>query len=548
MAAGCPTRRHIKSVLLYTINNGKTTTWLGGGTDVITGKLDNVQNRTTLRQHIAPFLFLSHGNIPDWIYLLKDFFVAHFWLITLGLMSECFYLFYLLRTFPLQSSYQGLTDMGIMNDYSHTGFMAFLLIFSLLFGLLILSRRAVFLSQKKATLYLILGFGFLFACTAVFVYPINAIDIFGYIAQSRVLVLYHANPMIVAPARYTQDSLIRSLSGFVASPLPYGPLGILMEAIPTVFSGPNLLANLLLLKGFSALFLLGSSYIAYQITARIEPKMALSAALFLAWNPFMQLEYVVNAHNDIIMIFFLLLAIFAYINNWHVAAFAIIVLSSLVKYSTLPVLLIFFMGSLFYYKSAKDRVKYTLFAYIVIVILAALFVLPFWMGPQTFASLAVMAQGHLYSFSLFLNDLAMQKITFDQSEMLGLGIFGGCYLYALWLASHRQVGLLAGCFLCLFALLAFATAYVQPWYIVWACIPASLIPQRTAQQIALLLAYVATMVELIHAYIWPWGAYQNAGAYAIINSMAYLILFGPTIFLLIKHCTSKAIANITNTR
>jgi hypothetical protein len=526
----------------------KITTWLGGGTDVITRKLDDVQNRIALRQHIAPFLFLSRGNIPDWIYQLKGFFVTHFWLITLGLMSECFYLFYLLRTFPLQSSYQGLTDMGIMNSHSYIGFIAFLLIFSLLFGLLILSRRTAFLPQKKSALYLILGFGFLFACTSVFVYPINAIDIFGYIAQSRVLVLYHANPMIVAPAHYTQDSFIYSLGSFVASPLPYGPLSILMEAIPTVFSGSNLLANLLLLKGFSALFLLGSSYIAYQITARIEPKIALATALFLAWNPFMQLEYVINAHNDIIMIFFVLLAILAYINNWHVAALALTLLSSLVKYSTLPLLLIFFIGSIFHYKSAKDRAKYALFAYIVIAVIAALFVLPFWMGPQTFASLAVMTRGPLYSFSMFLNDLTMQKITFDQSEVLGLGIFGGCYLYALWLASRRQVGLLAGCFLCLFALLAFAATYVQPWYIVWACIPASLIPHRTAQQIALLLAYVATMVELIHAYIWPWGAYQNAAAYAIVNSIAYLLLFGPTIFLLIKHGTGKAIVNIAHTR
>ena len=505
---------------------------------MITRKLDNIQNPGVWKKFCVWNDFFAEKIIP------YTKFFPYSWLITLGLVSECFYLFYLLHTFPLQSSYQGLTDMGIMNGYSHSGFMAFLLIFSLLFGLLILSRRAAFLPQKKATLYLILGFGCCFACTSVLVYPMNAIDIFGYIAQSRVLVLYHANPMVVAPAQYTQDSLIHSLGSFVASPLPYGPLSILIEAIPTVFAGPNLLANLLLLKGFSALFLLGSSYIAYQITARIEPKMALAAALFLAWNPFMQLEYVVNAHNDIIVIFFLLLAILAYINNWHVAALVLALLSSLVKYSTLPLLLIFFVGSIFSYKSANDRAKYALLAYIVTAIVAALFVLPFWMGAQTFASLAIMARGPLYSFNMFLNDLSMQKITFDQSEMLGLGIFGGCYLYALWLASRRQGGLLAGCFLCLFALLAFATTYVQPWYIVWACIPASLIPHRTAQQIALLLAYVATMVELIHAYIWPWGAYQNAGAYAIVNSMAYLLLFGPTIFLLIRHATGKAIANI----
>src|SRR5579875_3461195 len=112
---------------------------------MITRELDDMQNRATLKQHIASSLFPYRANTFAWIYQLKDFFITHFWLITLGLVSECFYFFYLLRTFPLQSSYQSLTDMGIMNNYSRTGFLAFLLIFSLLFGGLILSRREAFL-------------------------------------------------------------------------------------------------------------------------------------------------------------------------------------------------------------------------------------------------------------------------------------------------------------------------------------------------------------------------------------------------------------------
>jgi len=62
------------------------------------------------------------------------------------------------------------------------------------------------------------------------------------------------------------------------------------------------------------------------------------------------------------------------------------------------------------------------------------------------------------------------------------------------------------------------------------------------QMLALLLAYGATMVELVHPYIWPWGAYQNAGAYAIISSVVYLILFWPSLFLLIGKFSSEIMA------
>ncbi len=472
---------------------------------------------------------------------IQKFFIAHFKLIILGVVTECFYLFYLLHSFPLLRNYQSFTDMGIINDYSHTGFITFMLVFSFLFVILILACRQTDLYRDKATLYLVIGFGLLFSCTALFIYPINAIDIFGYIAESRVLILYHANPMTVAPAYYTHDAFIQSLGNFVALPTPYGSLGVLIESVPTLFSGSNLLANLLLIKGLSAFFLLGSSYLVYRIVIQFKPEIAISCALIFAWNPYTQLEYVVNSHNDIIMIFFMLLAILASVSNKHGVAFILILLSALVKYAVLPIIPLLMFYAIFNTKDVAARLKYILFICIATFIILAAFIWPFWRGEQTFASIFTTAQGSLYSFSMFLNDFSALKITVNQSKTIGLVIFSGVYLCALLFVSRHWISLLMGCFLTLFVFLAFAVTYVQPWYIIWACTLALLIPHKYMQRLAVSLAYGATLVELIHPYIWPWGVLHNVGGYAIANSMAYLILFCPSLILFVGYISNEFI-------
>jgi hypothetical protein len=462
---------------------------------------------------------------------IQKFFISHLKLIILGVVIECFYLFYLLHSFPLLPRYQSLTDMGLISNYSHASFITFLLVFSLLFVLLILAQRHTNRYQDKATLYLVIGFGVLFSSTALFVYPINAIDIFGYIAESRVLILYHANPMTIAPAHYTQDAFIQSLGRFVALPTPYGSLGVLIESIPTIFAGSHLLVNVLLVKGLSALFLLGSSYLIYRIVIQFKPEMALSCALVFAWNPYTQLEYVVNGHNDIIMIFFMLLAILASVNNRHGAAFVLMLLSALVKYAVLPIIPILIFYTIFNINDLTARLKYILFVCLATLIILAVFIFPFWRGVQTFASIFTTAQGSLYSFSMFLNDFSSLRIATSQSKIIGLVIFGSVYLIALLFVSRNWISLLMGCFLTLFAFLAFAVTYVQPWYIIWISTLALLLPHKYMQRLALVLAYGATMIELVHPYIWSWGVFRNPSGYAITNSMAYLILFAPSLCL-----------------
>jgi hypothetical protein len=479
---------------------------------------------------------LTHARPPTEVTELPTFlrFLAdHRWLMLCGLASECFYAFYLVRQFPLVHHEQELVDMGYLNGYSHTGFLTFWMCFSFLFALFLLAWHEASRRQSRATLWLVMGFGSLFALTNVFVYPMNAIDIYGYIAESVELVYYHANPLVTAASQYASDPLIHVAGSFVSIPAPYGPLGIVIDAIPTFFAGHSPLANMLLLKSLFAGCLLIEAYLLYRILVRFRPELAAAGALALAWNPYVLLEAVVNSHNDIVMMLFILLAVYAAIEDRHALAFLCVLLSAFIKYSSLPLIPLFLVYALTYQTTMAQRLAYLLRIGITTIVIVSTLLLPFWTGAQTLASVLSLSQYRLYSFSMLLSDL--MSLSIGQSQAVGYILFSGCYLYALWQVIRRQCNLFFACFLTMFALLAFAVNYVQVWYLLCPCMLALLMPRLRMYGVVVLLSYAATIGELVHAYIWPWGAYQNASTYALVNSIVYLGLFWPSLMLLVLY-------------
>lgn len=455
-------------------------------------------------------------------------------LIVAGIGCELLYFFYLLRQFPLLHSYNDLIDMGMVTKTSHAGFLWFLLVFSVLFALFGFAWWRVQYLQDRATLWLILGFGVVFALTNIFVYPVTAIDVFNYIAESIVMLDHHANPMIVSLVQYPQDSLVRLTVGWGIYPASYGPIGLLIDAIPTLLAGRNVLANLILLKVLFSSVLLLEAFVAYKILLKIGPKFALAGALALAWNPFAHFEFVANSHNDILMVLFILFAVLALVHERPVLALVLITASALTKYASLPLIPLFFAYSVFHQPSNQRRLRYAGLAITASLLLVLITFAPFWAGPHTFDSLFFVNRINLSSFNMFLSDISSQTISQDQAKQPGLVIFGLFYLYALFLCTRRIEDMLRGGFIAMFALLAFGVSNIEVWYAIWAFALAVVIPDTGEMLVASLLIYGATLTELVHAYIWPWINIQtNTSAYTIVNSIAYLTIFLPAFLLLI---------------
>jgi len=467
---------------------------------------------------------------------LSVFLQSHIWLILLGTSCEVVYLVYLLHDFPLLGHYHDLTDMGIMNGYSHTGFLKFQIGSSILFLLFGLACYEVRRSHDRMSLPIIFAFGALFAVTLIFVYPVTAIDVFIYIAQSLVLVQHHANPMVTAPVQFAnQDPLMYLAGGFITQPSPYGPLGVVIAAIPSLIAGKNVLLTLVLIKVLFSALLLTTAFLVYKVLSALGAAFALVGAIALAWNPFVLFEYVVNSHNDIVMVFFLVVAVYALTKERYVLALTLVMASALIKFASFPVVPLFFLYGLFQQPSLQKRLRYIAFGILIPALFTIACFVPFWAGPQTLARVLNQTQDQLYSFSMFLTDFSSGTISANSVKVIGMVFFGGCFLYALWKAQENLAGLLEGCFLTLFSLLAFGVTYIQVWYLLWPLVFAILIPRTRTYLAAFLLAYAALIVELVHAYIFPWGGYANADTFAIVNSVVYLVLFSPTLLLGVVH-------------
>jgi hypothetical protein len=283
---------------------------------------------------------------------------------------------------------------------------------------------------------------------------------------------------------------------------------------------------------FSAILIIEAFFI-YKILSHLAPRFALPGALALAWNPFALLEYSANSHNDIVMMLFIVLALFVLIQERHVWAMTLISASVLIKFASLVLIPLFFIYSFRQQPTKKARLQYTIKAILVFSSVIVDSFAFFWAGTLTFERSLSEIQGYLYSFSILLVDLFSGGISYTQGKLIGWAIFAPCFLYALRLSSRDFSSMLKGCFLTMFTLLAFGSSFIQPWYFIWPFIFAILIPQISVSLACFLLLYGAGLAELVHAYIFPWAGSQYLTIFIISNSIAYLTIFLPPILLLL---------------
>jgi hypothetical protein len=467
---------------------------------------------------------------------LLRFVRAHWLLILLGISCELLYGLYFVRQFPLLPYYSGpYHDMGWFTNHSHAGFWAFVVVFSVLFLLFGLAWRWVARAEQRAfqpaTLWLILGFGALFALTMTFVYPVTALDMFAYIDQSLVLVQYHANPIFTPPANYPHDPLMTLSAGWAGSGAPYGPLGIVIDALPVFVAGRHLLADVLLLKLLFSAMALGEALMVYQIVRRVDSRLALAGALLIAWNPYVLFETSANGHNDIAMMFFAVLALLSLVENDLLFAVLLLVASALVKYSTGLLIPLIFLYGFTRQSTHRQRLTYVMLAATASAALVVAAYAPFWRGLDTLNSIQMQNQRYLYSLSSVLGHL-IPGLSLARAALLGRIVFAPFYLYTLWLATRRLSDLLRACYLAMFAFLALANTNLLFWYAIAPTVLAAAVPRLPERLSVLLMDGAAEFAAALNIYVWVWLGVTDAN-FRPINNVSYLLLFVPAALVLL---------------
>ena len=443
------------------------------------------------------------------------------------------YGFYFLFKFPLTTYYNVSYDLGKLTYHSPVGFWAFIGIMVLLF---LLFSYSLFLSRsfvEKKALWIILGFGAVFSLILTFVYPLTAQDIYTYISQSKLFIIYQRNPIFVPPSTYPTDPMMQIAGQWIRYGSPYGPLGIIVDALPMNILKDNLLGNLIALKLIFSGFLLGSAYLAYLIVKEMQPKYAISAALFVSWNPLLLFEVIVNGHNDIVMMFFVLWAVYTCLKEEYKIGTLLLILSILVKYATLLLFPLFIIYALHSLSSRRAKLSYLAW-----VIVGGLFISiaaysPFWEGFSTLNRSFLEMRLHMQFFMSVLMNFFPGAFDFDHAQRISRVVFLIPFIYCLFLARKSKEDFLRACFYMLFFFLALGISNFKIWYAVWPVILAAIIPHRVVQTTAIIFACCAALSVTVFSYIWMWFGVRNPTTFTWVDSIAYIVTFLPPMLFLV---------------
>ena len=475
-------------------------------------------------------------------------------LTALALLSGLIYFFIFTLPFPLTRFFNRVPplDYTKLTNYSQTGFIAYILGIGLLFWLYVWAIRLTTptdsdakperaneaqpssLSGRFSRWFLLLSSAFL-ALISVFAYPLTAIDLFIYAIRTRGWALYGLNPLATAPEMLpATDRWLGLAAEWVDAPSPYGPLWELLSISAFYLTGGDFLPHLLGLKALMAVAYVGCIWLIYKILERLRPKWALTGALGLAWNPLVLLESVQNGHNDIIMIFFLLAALWCFVHGvggeqsppklWVALTILFLILSILVKFVTVITVPFFLVGLA---TTQNNRLRrFTLIGMMGLVIVAAviIFMLPLWPGWETWGVLKASSQAGrslLTVLILSLKDSLGTNPAFDLSRNFILLVFGVIYLYYLWSSvkaafSGRQTAapaqtsqiLIHPAFFTLFWYVLLAAPVFHAWYLLWFMPLAILqLPQQRAPRAAIVFSITALLVIPYFETVRVWYPY-----------------------------------------
>jgi hypothetical protein len=213
-----------------------------------------------------------------------------------------------------------------------------LFIFYLLF--LYLTKKGS-LSLKNLTILTILS-----AVILGFSYNAFSYDLFNYIFDARIASFYHLNPYFYKPTDFVSDPMLNFMR-WTQRTYPYGPSWLLLT-VPLSFIGMNyFLPTFFLFKILMASSFLGSCYLIYKISAKLFPAHKLLNVAFFAFNPLVLIETLVSAHNDIPMIFFILLSIYLFLQKKKILSWVSNLFSVGIKFSTGALLPLFILIEFF---------------------------------------------------------------------------------------------------------------------------------------------------------------------------------------------------------
>ena len=216
----------------------------------------------------------------------------------------------------VMGTYVGAPHPSPRGSWLEIGTLATIFLLILVVYLLAL-RYLPRLISRRYIVFSVLLLGSTFALVSI----VTSQDIYSYIFYARMSILYHLNPLTNSPMVVFEDPAYLHIY-WVDQPSAYGPVWTILTGglqwVTNLFgAGKNNLVPMVL--GLRLLALAAHLYSALlvwsicghlqKLTGKVSPHIRMQATLAFAWNPLLLFEACVNAHNDTVLLLFVLLAV-----------------------------------------------------------------------------------------------------------------------------------------------------------------------------------------------------------------------------------------------
>ena len=340
----------------------------------------------------------------------------------------------------------------------------FLILFigiTVIYGIIV--KQNVFKDIKGVLIYVLV-------VSAIFaiMLPWTSSDIFYYMGVGELDSRYHQNPYYVTMKDYYNENNIddtifeQGAKGYWANTtVVYGPMAQLIFKLCTAISFKNVDISLAVFKLLNLVIHLVNCYLIYKLSNK-------KFAVLYGLNPFILLEFLANVHNDIIVVFFVLLALYMLKRKKIVLSVIFLAIATGIKYFTillLPVIIIYHFR-----KEEKLSIRF-LKCFQYGILFAVILVLQYALYFRDFQVLVAMfAQTEKYTKSihsvLLQNNKEMLKIV---KPVLQIAFLGYYVKFCIDLITQKDIKLyktLRKYNTALILFLLILTTF-QQWYLVW---------------------------------------------------------------------------------
>lgn len=447
-------------------------------------------------------------------------------LVAVGVLCLALYLLAFTHPYYLPRTYAIIppVDVGKLADYStEAGATYFGVVFALFVGYLFawFGLRGVDIGWRG--LAVVLGFGLLFSAALMLVYPITAIDLFGYVARGRVLGIHHANPFLHPPSDFPDDPAGPYAGGWISLASPYGPAWEWLAGAAAILGGEDFLRSILVFKGVVVLAYALDALLIWAILSRLNLQQRLRGTLLFAWNPLVLLETAANGHNDVVMLLPVLLAIWLLAGRrvsastvqsqaftWLRGALALaaLTLAAWVKYIPLLLGLPALVAIWRALPAWRERLGALLGGAALSAALTVALWFPLWPGLDR---LMVVEEAGRILFSPAA--LAVQVLVKQGWEgaraatvvgQIALAIFGVAYLIILVRTGQGVAGFATGGLATLWAYLLIGGLSFRHWYPLWLLPLAALVSKPVLIAGALAFSLMGELSPAYYTFGWVW--------------------------------------------